>query len=295
MGDAYSENFDLPMLMRLDELDIRAVAAKNMSLQVGQYFDLLTKFIIHEPEITEALTRITALDGDENAFRTLADTRTLFEYMGCKKFAQAFSEIVDAGRINDKRFAAACAKKISGDFSGFYKRILATKKETEEIPSSIPDSNDLTYEEPNVSFEMHSLHKLLKMMDHEESTRKLRILAIDDAPVMMKTISAVLSDEYKVYLMSDPMKLEKFLTQITPELFLLDYQMPELNGFDLVPIIRGFKEHKDTPIIFITSLGTTDHVSAALTLGACDFIVKPFQGNILREKIAKHIVRKRLV
>jgi PleD family two-component response regulator len=41
-------------------------------------------------------------------------------------------------------------------------------------------------------------------------------------------------------------------------------------------------------------MGTFDHVSSAFALGACDFIVKPFQGNILREKIEKHIVRKKL-
>ena len=120
------------------------------------------------------------------------------------------------------------------------------------------------------------------------------ILAVDDSAVMLKTISSLLSKEYKVYGMTDPTRLEIFLKQITPELFLLDYKMPLRSGFDLIPIIRGFKEHKETPIIFLTSEGTSDHVSGALSLGACDFMVKPFQENILLEKIAKHIVRKKL-
>ena len=75
-------------------------------------------------------------------------------------------------------------------------------------------------------------------------------------------------------------------------MILLDYEMPEINGFDLIPIIRKFSEHKDTPIIFLTSLGTMEHVSAAAKLGACDFIVKPFEPDNLREKVAKHIVWK---
>jgi DNA-binding response OmpR family regulator len=94
--------------------------------------------------------------------------------------------------------------------------------------------------------------------------------------------------------MTDPTKLEKFLQQITPELFLLDYNMPVLSGFDLIPIIRNFEEHKNTPIIFLTSMGTQTNVATAFKLGACDFIVKPFQGLQLREKIKKHIVRKKL-
>jgi putative two-component system response regulator len=65
--------------------------------------------------------------------------------------------------------------------------------------------------------------------------------------------------------------------------------MPGLNGFELVPIIRNFDKHKDTPIIFLTSEGTIDNVTAALALGACDFTVKPFNPEVLREKIAKHI------
>jgi len=74
---------------------------------------------------------------------------------------------------------------------------------------------------------------------------------------------------------------------------LLDYKMPDLNGFELVPIIRSFEEHKDTPIIFLTSMGTTEHVSAAAMLGASDFLVKPFEPYTLQDKIAKHIVRKK--
>jgi len=292
MGDGQSEKFDLPMLLKLDNLDIRGVASKDLSLRAGEYFDLLSKFIIREPEVTNALYKIAALDSDENTFHTLADFRSLLDDIGCNIFTIAFTEIIDAGRINDRLFSSTCAKKVLHDFYELHMRIMTAKKtETADIA---PDSDGPPGEKPAESYEMQTLYKALKMLDHQEATRKLQILVIDDSPVMLKTISSVLSDEYKVHGLSNPAMVEKFLDQITPELFLLDYQMPQLSGFDLVPIIRSFREHKDTPIIFITSQGTTDHVSAALALGACDFIVKPFQGNTLRERIAKHIVRKKL-
>ena len=98
---------------------------------------------------------------------------------------------------------------------------------------------------------------------------------------------------YKVFKLPKPEMLESVLAQVTPDLFLLDYRMPGLSGFDLIPIIRRFEEHKDTPVIFLTSEGTMDHVSAAMALGACDFIVKPFQADMLCQKVAKHIVRKK--
>jgi len=128
--------------------------------------------------------------------------------------------------------------------------------------------------------------------DSEEAARKPQILAVDDTPVMLRTISSTLND-YDVFTLSDPLLVEKYLRQIKPDLILLDYKMPGLNGFDLVPIIRSIEEHKNTPIIFLTSMGTNDNIVTAATLGACDFIVKPFKAEILREKVAKHIAVKK--
>ena len=130
-----------------------------------------------------------------------------------------------------------------------------------------------------------------KRLDEEEQNRKKIILAVDDSPVILKSVLSVLSDVYKVYTLPKPTELEKILQKLTPDLFLLDYQMPEINGFELIPIIRNFEEHKDTPIIILTSMGTDDTLTTAIALGASDFVVKPFQPDILREKIAMHIVR----
>jgi DNA-binding response OmpR family regulator len=68
--------------------------------------------------------------------------------------------------------------------------------------------------------------------------------------------------------------------------------MPEMSGFELIPIIRGYEEHKETPIVFLTSEGTVDTLTVALGLGANDFIVKPFMPQQLLDKVAKHIIRK---
>jgi len=118
------------------------------------------------------------------------------------------------------------------------------------------------------------------------------IISVDDSPVILNMVSSVLSGEYKVFTLSKPSELERILGKIQPDLFLLDYKMPESTGFDLIPVIRGFKEHKSTPIIFLTSEGTIDNLTAAVALGASDFIVKPFNPDVLREKISKHIVPK---
>jgi putative two-component system response regulator len=129
----------------------------------------------------------------------------------------------------------------------------------------------------------------LNREDMEDIAYKPLILAVDDSPDILTAISSILSNEYRVFKLPKPTMIAEVLQQVKPDLFLLDYQMPELNGFDLIPIIRSYEAHKETPIVFLTSEGTLDHVTAAVGLGACDFMVKPFDRKILREKIAKNL------
>jgi len=115
------------------------------------------------------------------------------------------------------------------------------------------------------------------------------ILAIDDAPDILRSVQLILKDEYKVHTLTEPGKLKDLLEDLTPDLFLLDYSMPELSGFDLIPIIRSFPKHLNTPVIYLTSVSSADFFNVATRLGASDYIVKPINAETLREKIKRHI------
>jgi len=125
-------------------------------------------------------------------------------------------------------------------------------------------------------------------LDNEDNS-KPRILAIDDVVSILKSIKAALRANYIVHTISKPESVLDFLQLRKPDLILLDYLMPTYNGFELIPMIRELSEHKDTPIIMLTSEGTMTNIKEAISLGACDFIVKPFKDNELNEKVAKHI------
>ena len=117
-----------------------------------------------------------------------------------------------------------------------------------------------------------------------------KILAIDDNPSILKSIYYSLNNQFSVYTLTQPEKMEELLVDIKPDLFLFDYKMPELNGFDLIRILRKTLIFSNTPVIMITSEGTLDKILDAQCYGATDFIVKPFSDEILREKIAYHLV-----
>jgi PleD family two-component response regulator len=148
--------------------------------------------------------------------------------------------------------------------------------------------------------------KLIEYIDYifdpeKRAAVKPIVLAIDDSPSILRTVNSLLSDQYIVYTLPE-VRVEKvlkdILRKIVPDLFLLDYNMPVLTGFDLIPIIRKIPGHEETPILFLTSEGSIDHVTVAANLGVSDYIVKPIDEAILREKIAKHtkdyIIRRRI-
>jgi CheY-like chemotaxis protein len=270
----------------MGDLDIRGIADDFMALTIREYFSVLSDFVELAPKINDALVKISALGGDKEVFKNLDDMKRLLRSLGYNKLSPVIDGVIDAGKKGNREYASDCAKRLLTDFSRLYSRIKMTMKEDQPAKSSGTDDD--------TAYDKELLKVVLKQLEHTEATRKLQVLAIDDSPVVLKSISSALSGSYNVYTLSDPLLIEKFLKEITPELFLLDYKMPGRSGFDLVPIIRNFEEHKDTPIIFLTSSGTSDNVSAAAMLGASDFMVKPFHGDTLREKVAKHIVRKKL-
>jgi DNA-binding response OmpR family regulator len=135
--------------------------------------------------------------------------------------------------------------------------------------------------------------RFAELLGDDDDASKPCILAVDDVSVMLRTIQSTLRDLYRVFVLTNPDEITSILKSIKPDLFLLDYNMPGMNGFDLIPIIRNHPDHLRTPIIFITADGTTDRMMTASTLGACDFIVKPINVQVLREKVAKHIAQER--
>ena len=145
----------------------------------------------------------------------------------------------------------------------------------------------------------HVIESIEYQLDPEKRrANKPIILAVDDSPIILQEVNYELQEFYTVYTLPDPEKLKDLLKIITPDLFILDYKMPKLSGFELVPIIRDFHAHAETPIIFLTTEGTIDHISTAINLGAFDFMVKPIDPDVLHTKVGAslkdYIIRRRI-
>lgn len=279
MGNDNIKFFDMPALLQQGDLNTRKYASDEPAVSVEEYFDILYTFLWQAPGVERALNKFANIRSDKDDYRSLDIMVNLLSKIGCERFVFDFHELLNAyGKKGNWREAAAHAKRIIGDFKGFHDRIRMAN-----VLAGSDDSLDLSM----------PLSSYIEYLDYVDANRKPLILAVDDSPVILRTVTSVLSNDYKVFTLPKPTELKKVLLKLTPELFLLDYLMPELNGFDLVPIIRSFDEHKETPIVFLTSEGTLDNITAAVALGASDFIVKPFRPDILREKITNLIMGRR--
>ena len=122
---------------------------------------------------------------------------------------------------------------------------------------------------------------------NEKNTIK-NILAIDDDPYFLDTFKAALKDvSCKIIGATSGSVALYMLTKLKPDLFVLDIEMPEMNGIELAEELR--KAGQNAPIIFITGSATKKYVQKCLQVGASDFIVKPINPQYVVNRIKKFL------
>ena len=120
-----------------------------------------------------------------------------------------------------------------------------------------------------------------------QSDRPANILLVDDQTENLLVLEAVLTDPgYKIVRAHSGREALKCLLEQEFAIVVLDIQMPDMNGFELAQSMRQRESTKHTPIIFLTALYTEDaDASVAYSLGAVDFITKPFVPEVLKSKV----------
>lgn len=120
-------------------------------------------------------------------------------------------------------------------------------------------------------------------------TLKKKILAIDDVPDVLNLLKTMLSDDYNVYCVTNHAAAIKFLSSNTPDLILLDIEMPQMDGFELLKVIRRMSSCKKIPVVFLTGNVSVENVKTSVELGGNDFIKKPVDYDILTSKLERHL------
>lgn len=74
-----------------------------------------------------------------------------------------------------------------------------------------------------------------------------------------------------------------------PDLILVDLLMPEVDGFEMIKIIRSNSDFQKIPIIAVSALGRQEDIDRAMQVGANDYVVKPFEASELLKKIEDYL------
>ena len=121
------------------------------------------------------------------------------------------------------------------------------------------------------------------------------IFIVDDSDTNLMTAKAALDGVYKSYALPSAARMFKLAEKIMPDLILLDVDMPEMDGFEAMRVLKQDCRLRSVPVVFLTARQDTEAEIRGFDLGALDFINKPFSPPVLRKRIETHIEVDKLI
>lgn len=129
-------------------------------------------------------------------------------------------------------------------------------------------------------------------MGFDENGEKDRILIVDDDPVCLKSLIGIFGHDHEVTVATTGRE-GVALAEQGHDLILMDLHLPDLSGFDALKMIKADDRLAATPVIFITANQDVATEESGITLGAVDFVTKPFSPAVLRARVKTHLDLKK--
>jgi len=116
-----------------------------------------------------------------------------------------------------------------------------------------------------------------------------KIIIVDDNLENLTAIKNTLKDIYDVYPAPSTSKMFDLLEHFLPDLILLDIDMPDINGHDTARLLKNIANYQKIPFVFVTGMHDEESEREGLSLGALDYIHKPFTAALLRRRIKMYV------
>ena len=115
------------------------------------------------------------------------------------------------------------------------------------------------------------------------------LLIVDDDASSLMELASVLKQDYKIYAVKDGKPALEKAHEALPDLILLDVIMQGMNGFEVLAELKKSEKTKAIPVIFITGMKDSINESEGLTLGAVDYIRKPFDTTVVKLRVSQQL------
>ena len=113
------------------------------------------------------------------------------------------------------------------------------------------------------------------------------VLVIDDNVILLRTVKDMLASSYNVSIATSGEQAFESIMLKKPDVILLDYEMPDLDGEDVIKMLRDNSETADIPIIFLTSSANREIVKKLIMLNPDGYMLKPPNKQTMLEHIEK--------
>ncbi|MDR2366590.1 MAG: response regulator [Deltaproteobacteria bacterium] len=121
-------------------------------------------------------------------------------------------------------------------------------------------------------------------------SKRTKIMLVDDNIANLAMGKNMLKEAYEVYPVPSAAKLFQLLEHVSPGLILLDVMMPEMDGYEAIKKLKADDRFADIPVIFLTSMNDESSELEGLSLGAIDYVIKPFSAPLLLKRIENHLL-----
>lgn len=118
------------------------------------------------------------------------------------------------------------------------------------------------------------------------------LLIVDDQPINIQALYQIFAADHQVFMATSARQALELCASRSPDLILLDIEMPEINGFEACTRLKSNPDTRDIPIIFVTGHSDEAMEERGLDVGAVDFISKPFNPRIVRARVKNQLTLK---
>ena len=122
---------------------------------------------------------------------------------------------------------------------------------------------------------------------------KKKILVVDDSGAMLRNVKGWLEDKYHVILANSGAMAIKYLATDRPDLVLLDYEMPVVDGSQVLEMIRTEMEFSDIPVIFLTSKNDKASIMKVMALKPEGYILKSTDPELIKQEIDEFFEKRK--
>ncbi len=126
----------------------------------------------------------------------------------------------------------------------------------------------------------------------ESKLRNSRVLVVDDNAILLRTVKDMLAEDYHVSIAVSGAQAFMSIQKHKPDIILLDYEMPIVDGAEVFQLLREDPKAQDIPVVFLTASADREVVTKLISLNPEGYMLKPPKKEKLLEMIESILAKK---